>query len=149
MGQTRFSPEPIGAYKYASMFKLLAQDEVTWNLAYLSWDFEAKKGIPDAHFSVHCHRTLQFIFDTGELDLVGAISDKYKVRGLMTCPSPQAVRLIANLSRVKELPLYRAYGHSWLDTLLARSRLYREPVDAEFDFEVKSLAQALSVIEKC
>ena len=149
MGQTRYSSEPIDAYKFASMFRLLVEDEVTWNLAYLSWDFEAKKGIPDAHFSVHCHRTLQFIFDTGELDLVGAISDKYKVRGLMTCPSPQAVRRIANLSRVKELPLYRAYGHGWLDTLLARSRLYREPANAEFDFEVKSLALAFSVIQKC
>jgi hypothetical protein len=149
MTQTRYSSEPIGAYKHASMFKLLVEDEVTWNLAYLSWDFEAKKGIPDAHFSVHCHRTLQFVVETGEFDLIAAVPNKYKVRGLMSCLPPQAAYRIANLSRVEELPLFRAYGQTWLDTLHARSRLYRELHDVEFDFEIKSLVQALNVIERC
>lgn len=149
MAQTRYSSEPLEAYKHASMFKLLADDEVTWNLAYLSWDFESKRAIPDSHFSVNCHRTLQFVVETGELDLAGSIPNKFKVRGLMSCPAPQAVHRIANLSRVKELPLFRAYGQNWLDTLVARSRLYREPEDFEFDFEIKSLAQASNVIRKC
>jgi hypothetical protein len=149
MASIRYSPEPIGAYKIASMFKLLADDETAWNLAYLSWDFEATRGYPDAHFSVHCHRTLQFIVETGEFDLIAAVPNKYKVRGLMSCPPPQAAYRIANLSRMKELPLFRAYGQTWLDTLYARSRLYRELHDVEFDFEIKSLAQALNVIERC
>ena len=149
MAQTRYSREPLEAYKHASMFKLLADDEVTWNLAYLSWDFESRRATPDSHLSVNCHRTLQFVVETGELDLIGSIPNKFKVRGLMSCPAPQAVQRIANLSRVKELPLFRAYGQNWLDTLLARSRLYREPDDIEFDFEIKGLAQAISVIQKC
>ncbi len=149
MAHTRYSPEPVEAYKHASMFKFFAVDEATWNLAYLSWDFEAKRDMPDPHLSVHCLRTLQFVVETGEIDLTDSLPEKCKVRGLMSCPAPQAVHRLTNLSRVKELPLFRAYGQKWLDTMVARSRLYREPDDAEFDFEIKNVAQALDVIQTC
>lgn len=144
----RYSPAPIESYKSACMFKLLVDDEVAWNLAYLSWDFEANHGYPDAYFSTHCHRTLQFVISTGELDLASKVPNELKVRGLMSGPAPQVVLRIINLSRVRELPLFRAYGQNWLDTLIARSRLYREPYDAEFDFEIKSIAHALDVVQK-
>lgn len=143
----RYSPEPLAAYKHAAMFKFLVEDPQAWDLAYLSWPFESGM-LPDPHFGVNCRRTLQFVMGTGKLDIASQLPTSLTLRSLMKGPAPQAVKLILSLKRLKETPMYLAYGEPWAETLMKRSRLYREPYDAEYDFEVKSVANAAEVIAK-
>jgi len=127
---------------------MLAEDPLAWNLAWLSWDFEDGKRPPDAHLSVNVRRTLQTVISDGKPDLTGSLPDALKVRGLLKQPAPRAVRLILGLRRLHELPLFKAYGAAWLRTLEARSHLYREPHDKDYDFEIQVLTQAAEVIAK-
>lgn len=148
MTNTRYSPEPIGSYRFASLYKFLVEDPVAWDLAYLSWDFEAAKGPPDASFSTHVRRTLQFDLVSGRLDLTGGVHPLHTLRGLLRYPAPRAVKLISELPLCHELQLFRAYGPAWLRTLEVRSHLYREPHNKDYDFEINVLTQATEVIAK-
>lgn len=148
MTQTRFSPEPVHAYQAAGMFKLLLEDEAAWNLAYLSWDFDNPELRPDPNFSVNVRRTLQFVLATGQIDLTESVSRLEKVHGLINGIPPQVARRLTELKRVTELPLFKAYGQSWLDMVLCRSRLYREPHDETFDFEIESVKDSMGLLGK-
>lgn len=148
MTTTRYSPEPIGSYRFAPLYKFLTDDPVAWDLAYLSWDFEACKEPPDAQFSTVVRRTLQFVTASGRIDLANTQPPNLTVRGLMRHPAPRAVKLILDLHRLPELPLFQAYSTRWLDTFQTRSHLYREPHDKDFDFDVNVLTQATEVISK-
>lgn len=148
MTPTRYSPEPIGSYRFAPMFKFLVEDPVAWNLAYLSWDFEAAQKPPDANFSTHVRRTLQYSLATGRVDLTDETPPHRTVRGLLQHPPPRAVKLLTEHPLVRDMPLFRAYGPDWLRTLEARGRLYWEPYDKDYDFEINVLTQATEVIAK-
>lgn len=145
---TRYSPNPIDGYPRAAVFKMLREDAAAWDLAFLSWDFEDTSRTPDPHLSVNVRRTLQFVIKDGSLDLTGALPDSMKVRGLLRHPAPCAAKLIRELPRVKELPMFKAYGPAWLETLESRSHLYQEPYDKAYDFDVADLTQATEVIAK-
>lgn len=148
MTPTRYSPEPIGSYRFASLYKFLVEDPAAWDLAYLSWDFEAARKPPDANFSVSVRRTLQFDLVAGKLDLTGEAPPSHTIRGLLQHPPPRAVKLITEHPKLRELQLFKAYGTIWLETLLKRSHLYREPHNKDYDFEVHVLTQATEVIAK-
>lgn len=148
MTPTRYSPEPIESYRFATLFKFLVDDPIAWDLAYLSWDFEAGKDIPDPQFSTNVRRTLQFVTRSGVIDLANEAPPAATVRGLMRHTPPRSVKLILGLPRLVELPMFKAYGPPWAKTLQSRSRLYREPHDAGLDFEIKVLTQATEVIAK-
>ena len=147
MTHTRYSPEPIGSYRFAQMFSFLVEDPVAWNLAYLSWDFDTASGPPDTDFSVNVRRTLQYDLVARRLDLTGDGSHN-TVRELLKHPPPRAVKLLTELPQVRELHLFKAYGTIWLDTLRKRSHLYREPHNKDYDFEINVLTQATGVIDK-
>jgi len=148
MTPTRYSPEPIGSYRFAQLFRFLVEDPVAWDLAYLSWDFEAAEAPPDANFSTHVRRTLQYSLATGRLDLTGETPPSHTVRGMLRHPAPRAVKLLIEHRLVRELPLFQAYGPDWLRILEVRSHTYREPHDKDFDFEINVLTQAAEVIAK-
>lgn len=148
MTNTRYSPEPIGSYRFAPLFKFLLEDPVAWDLAYLSWDFEKAKTPPDANFSTHVRRTLQYDLVAGRLDLTGEAPESNTLRGMLRHPAPFVAKLICEFPKLHELQLFRAYGTTWLRTLELRSHLYREPHNKEYDFEVKVLTQATEVIAK-
>lgn len=145
---TRYSPEPITSYRFATVFKFLVEDPIAWDLAYLSWDFESAKKPPDAQFSVNVRRTLQFDLVEGRLDLTGEAPVGNTVRGLFRHPAPRAVKLITELPNLQDLYLFKAYGTAWLDSMQKRVRLYREPHDKNYDFEINLLTQATEVISK-
>lgn len=149
MSPIRYSPQPLTSYPSAKMFGLLAADELAWNLGYLSFDFESGKLPPDSHFSVNVHRTLMFVMDTGEIDLTGKKPKHKQIRGLMHGPAVQVAHRIATLARVKQLPLYLAYGAPWLALLHNRAQAWREPHDEDFDFAVPDCRQALELIRVC
>lgn len=83
----RYSLEPIDFYKFATLFRFLVEDPIAWDLAYLSWDFEAGKDIPDPQFSTCVRRTLQFITSSGRIDLTNEAALDLTVRGLMLNPA--------------------------------------------------------------
>lgn len=146
----RYSPNPIENYgaptSSSSVFK---NDQEAWNLAYLSWDFEKCRTWPDPNFSTHVRRTLQFVIATGALDLTADVNTDRKVRGFLCAPAPAAAYQITNMRRVKELPLYQAYGEKWLTRVNARARNYREPYDELFDFAIDDVSISLEVIRTC
>ena len=145
---TRYSPNPIDAYPRASGFAMLREDTAAWDLAWLSWDFEDTRRLPDTHLSVNIRRTLQFVVRDGSLDLTGALPDHLKVRGMLALPAPRAVKLLREMPNVRGTPMFKAYGTSWLDTLATRAHLYRAPYDKDYDFDVADLTQATEVIAK-
>ena len=145
----RYSPHPIDFYGTANQSRILQEDPAAWNLAYLSWDFDSPKVWPDPQFSTHVRRTLQFVVESGKLDLIDEVPASLTVRGFLMRPAPMAVRLLLRMSRVAELPLAKAYGATWIATIQERSHKYREPFDMLLDFPVGArLAQAAEVIRR-
>lgn len=150
MSCIRYSPNTIESYgaptSSSSFFK---DDQEAWNLAYLSWDFDKCKTWPDPHFSTHVRRTLQFVIATGALDLTADVNTGGKVRCFLRAPAPAAAYQITNMLRVKELPLYLAYGEAWLTRVNARARNYREPYDERFDYAIDDVSISFEVIRAC
>ncbi|EKD96925.1 MAG: hypothetical protein ACD_23C01183G0001 [uncultured bacterium] len=56
---------------------------------------------------------------------------------------------MTNMRRVKELPLYMAYGEEWLNRVCARARHYREPYDERFDYAIDDVSISFEVICAC
>lgn len=92
----------------------------TWNLAYLSYPYEALRDHPDPAFSVHVRRTAQTRLDGTGADLTGAEPLK-TVASMLGMPAPQFVFKIESHPILKALPLYVAYGETWLNTIRERS----------------------------
>lgn len=150
MSDIRYSPKPIEHYGTpTSTSTFLKPDPAAWNLAYLSWDFDKCKVWPDPHLSTHVHRTLQFVIATGAIDLAGSVDIGKKVRGFLLAPAPAAAYQISSMRRVKELPLYLAYGEEWLNRVNARARDWREPHDERFDFAIDDFSLSLELIRVC
>lgn len=150
MSCIRYSPVPIEEYGApTSSSGFLNDDQDAWNLAYLSWDFDKRKTWPDPLFSTHVRRTLQFVIASGALDLTNEANTSRTVRGFLRAPAPAAAYQMTRMRRVKELPLYLAYGEEWLNRVNARARNYREPHDARFDFAINDVSISLEAIRAC
>lgn len=136
---TRYSPRPVADYlkvyrvqnpgKPDSFIKtgpaasaLLGQDKESWNLAYLSHDYETSVEHPDPNFTTHVRRTIQFVVNTGEVDLAGLLEDRFCVRKFLREPPARAVKLIIGMSRLHETPMFKAYGQGWVTTMNQRAK---------------------------
>lgn len=144
----RYSPKDVEKYAGPSRSLILNADAQAWNLAYLSYDFEAHVYHPDPHFAVHVRRTLQFVLMTGELDLSGNVPMNLTVRGLLTRPAPYAARQILRMKRHRELALHQAYGSRWLVTLDERSHKFVAPYDPAYDAPVVNVDLALQALAR-
>lgn len=144
----RYSPHPIDFYSTANQSQILQNDPAAWNLAYLSWDFDSHKVWPDPQFSTQVRRSLQFVVESGKLDLIDEVPASLTVRGFLLRPAPMAVKMLLGMRRLAELPLSKAYGATWIATIQERSHNYREPHDAVLDFQVDAMKQALEVIRR-
>lgn len=147
----RYSLKPIDDYTRAmrggirvgpAQSSMLRTPE-TWNLAYLSFDFETGPLHPDPEFTINVRRTVQARLDGSGPDLSGTEDPTRLVQSLLRLPAPRFVYLIERHPVLKSLPMYVAYGQSWLDTMNTMSRrcLAEElPPDNVVDF---SQAKAL------
>lgn len=144
----RYSPEALERYPVASRSMLLAGDPLAWNLAWLSWDWENYPVHPDPAFTGHVHRTMQFVIEDGVIDVARLYPDNAKVGAFMTLPPPSAALKLLALELRESVPLYRAYGAVWLETVMARSHLYREPHDDSLDQQVIDTQQALTLLSR-
>jgi hypothetical protein len=157
----RYSPRPLAEYREDVSLQqigapdsaivvgpagsaLLRGDTEAWNLAYLSHDFDTQLMYPDPQFTTHVRRTTQFVISSGSLDLAEEVPDRAKVRSLLRLPPLAAARAIVALPRVKQLPLYQAYGQGWLDTLMRRASQRTSAGDPDND--VASVSDAATYL---
>lgn len=139
----RYSPKLADSYPSVKG-SLLSGDPEAWNLAWLSHDF-SKGPHFNPNFSTLIRRTVQFALKSGGIDLVDMVPTALKVRGLLRLPPAQAVKYIACMEHLTDTPMFAAYGTAWVDLMLERSRLYREP-DDHMDALVVDLSQAQAAI---
>ncbi len=147
IAEMRYSPHPPQAYGWGKG-GITQGDPEAWNLAWLSHDL-TKQPMPAPNFSTLIRRTLEFVLASGRIDLTDSYPASEKVRGFLQMPPAQAVQKILTMEHLIDTPMFAAYGSNWTDTLLERSRLYREPLDPVLDRTVPDLTQALAIIDHC
>lgn len=127
----RYSPKPLEDYVNEAgtvgpaLDKRLDRVEV-WNLAYLSFDYDKALLHPDPQFLTKVRRTCQFDVTTGAVDMTyGALSGTANLLSdKLQMPAPWFVNWLTKNKRVlTKLPLFEAYGQSWLSTIERRCRL--------------------------
>ena len=150
----RYSPKPIAAYTSSvegkpygpADSKFIGQDQAGWNLAFLSFNFDARCIHPDSQFTTLVRRSVVTRLDDGKLDMLGAAPDSELVRSLLlTLTAPQFVKKIQGSALLKYLPLYKAYGETWMKTIEQRSWLCATYED-DIDDTVGSLDAAQAVL---
>lgn len=131
-GTIRYSPKPVEAYvktykvqtigrpdEYIrvgpAVSRLLTDDNDTWNLAYLSHDYEDVLLHSDALFTTHVRRTVQTLLDGSGLDLAGQAPVNRCIRSFVRQPPEKAAYLLRNFAFVKQTPMYVHYGEAWLN----------------------------------
>lgn len=138
----RYSPKPIedynvvvpgGVHAGPGHSFMLRADEEAWNLAFLSHPYELKPEHPDPQFTTLVQRTVNVVLDTGEIDRIGRVPPHRKVRSTLWLPAPDFLQEIRTrlipakgkgmVQLVHRLPLYLAYGDSWFNVMLQRSKL--------------------------
>ena len=141
----RYSPRPREAYgqilhgfAFGPSASPLLDTVQAWNLAYLSYDFEANPDHPDVQFSTLVRRSTQVRLHDGTLGLADELKDLSG--SWLLLPAPRFVYLVQNFKFLSEIPLYQAYGQAWLDTIQARGRLcqasFGPPEPLDYDAEI-------------
>ena len=145
----RYSPRPIEDYGRVVGGKfigprtsLLLREEVErWNLAFLSFDYDARPVPQNPQFTSLVVKTVATRLDTGEIDYNA--SGPMLVRSLLKLPAPQFVKVIEVHSILAQLPLYKALGDAWLATIKERSWLCSTSDDGpELEADPRAVAEA-------
>lgn len=145
----RYSPRPIEDYGRTIGGKfigprtsVLLKDEVErWNLAFLSFDYDARPVPQNPQFTSLVVKTVATRLDTGELDYNA--DGPMMVRSLLKLPAPQFVKVIEVHSILAQLPLYKALGNAWLATIKERSWLCSTADDGvDPDADPRAVAEA-------
>lgn len=147
-----YSPRPksayrweIGGHPYGPATSTLLDTQAMWNLAYLSYDYDSQRDHPDPSFTTHVRRTTQTKLDGSGLDMVGS-GEKPTVAKMLAMPAPQFVMQIKAHPNLEQLPLFKAYGPVWLQTIEQRSWICR--VDDYEMPELTSVKQASDYLNK-
>lgn len=153
----RYSPRPIESYtsSYAgaefgpAKSALLGGDAEAWNLAFISYPYEDFEAPSDPHFTTHVRRTLQFVINTGKIDLASVAKSGDCVRHWLRMPAPQFLKRLGGMPRLTELPMFRAYGPRWIGTLENRVWLcHQEETPGGDPGDVSSAASLLERFRK-
>ncbi|MBT2325526.1 hypothetical protein J7E62_24640 [Variovorax paradoxus] len=147
----RYSPRPIEDYGRVIRGKfigprtslLIKEDAERWNLAFLSFDYDARPVPQNPQFTSLVVKTVATRLDTGAIDYNAR--GPLIVRSLLKLPAPQFVKVIEFHSILTQLPLYRALGNSWLTTIKERSYLCAT-AGSDVEDDVESLAMAQQVL---
>lgn len=147
----RYSPRPIETYqdsingaRYGPATSTLLDTQETWNLAYLSHDFEKVLIHKDPYFTTNVRRTTQTLLDGSGLDLTGSNPPSRLVASLLRAPAPRFVYLIQRHAVLRSLPMYTAYGEAWITTIEARAHICC--VDNWEPDNISDLTQASTVL---
>lgn len=123
----RYSPHPLEHYTEQVLSrrsgqmvtigigtaKLLKTDPLAWNLAWMSHDFDRRVTHYDPHFLQHVDRTARLV----------------ALRRWLSIPAPAFAYRVIRFHRaaMARVPLYKAYGDTWLDTLIMRGHQAQPP----------------------
>ena len=148
----RYSPRPIedygrtiqGKFVGPSTSHVLKDDAERWNLAFLSFDYDARPVPHDSQFTSLVLKTVATQLDTGLVDPTER--NPMMVRSLLKLPAPQFVKVIEFHSLLTQLPLYKALGNAWLTTIKERSWLCSAYVDEPGVDDVESVADAARLL---
>ena len=124
-----YAPKPIEAYtrtlggkRYGPEYSKLLDSPEAWNLAFLSHDYDKEFQHSDPQFTTLVRRTLQTRLDGRGLGI--GLDPTTLVGSLLNLPAPRFVYLLrCNPTLVGTLPLFAAYGESWLKTIELRERV--------------------------
>lgn len=129
-GIVRYSDRPLSAYvgkigtvEYGPATSSLLDTAQAWNLAFLSFDFDAHLHHPDPQFTTLVRRTLQTKLDGSGCDLIIGSPFQGAVGSWLALPAPRFSYLVKQHRVLVDLPLYQTYGHQWLKTIEERSRI--------------------------
>lgn len=124
----QYSRKPRAAYQrtagkvtFGPATSVLLNTPEAWNLAYLSFDFDAVLQHPDPHFSTHVRETCRAKLDGTPTGVVESVAASKMLASLLLLPAPRFVYLIKDHPVLPVLPLYCAYGKQWLTTIEQRS----------------------------
>jgi hypothetical protein len=122
----RYSPKPIESYHVghplAPMKSRLLTDPATWNLAYLSHDYEEQPAHHDPDFTTLVRKSSQMSLD-GSGWGVGHPRETLLASWLDLPPARFMYLLIRNERLLFSLPIYQAYNLEWLKNSMHRQRL--------------------------
>lgn len=120
-----------------------------WNLAFLSFDFDAALEHPDPNFTTHVRRSTQTRLDGSGLDICSPLADGLVLGCLLRLPAPRFVYLLRQSPALPHLPLYQAYGDAWLDLIEQRCRICQtEDDDASGADITTDLVEAQAILER-
>lgn len=150
----RYSPKPL--IEYQANYKgrpygpatssLLTASPEAWNLAYLSHDYDSLLQPADPYFTTNVRRTVQSRLDGSGPDLSGTVPPKQLVQGMLHLDAPRFVYLIQKRPHLRTLPMYLAYGESWVQTMEQRAR--KICVDATPVEPITDLQEAQTLLAK-
>ncbi len=138
----------IGKHAYGPATSTLLDSEATWNLAFLSHDFNKTIDHPDPNFTTHVRRTVQTKLDGSGLGI--GEDPATLVASLLVLPAPRFVYLIKKHKVLQSLPLSQVYGQEWLETIEKRSWLCEVESDLNVSHypDIQNLEQAQELIER-
>jgi len=134
----RYSAKPIeeygrvidGVYRGPSELPGLRSDLEGWNLAYLSFNFDAKPVCPFPEFGALVARTLRTDLTTGTSLPHGVpLPRQLSIRPFLRQPPREFVTTMLTHPIVRKLPLYKGFGEGWLRTIFERSWIGGEVAD--------------------
>lgn len=114
----RYSPLPRNQYGPFAASSLLTS-EAAWNLAWLSHDYEGRKG-PNAKFTTAVRSTLAVCTDTGDIDVLGLENPVLRLSNFMTFPPDIAIAAIHASPFFTKMPLHQLLGAKWKDIMISR-----------------------------
>jgi hypothetical protein len=148
----RYSPRPREEYRgvvrgsaYGPATSGLLDSTQSWNLAYISFDFEKRLHHADPYFTTNVKRTTQTLILSGGLDILEETPVTDRIAGWLLLPAPRFVKLIKGCNALKNLPMYLAYGDQWLETIEERAHVCQ--VDDWLPDNVIDFSQAHKAIE--
>ena len=149
----RYSRRPIHTYQctvgrvtFGPATSPFLNTPEAWNLAYLSFDFDVELQHPDPHYNCHVRETCRAKLDGTPTGAVETVRARQMLAHLLLLPAPRFVYLIKDHPVLPVLPLYRAYGQQWLETIERRS--WHCQTDRVHDAPIKDLAQAREVLAR-
>ena len=129
-----------GVFRGPSTLPYLARDLEAWNLAYLSFNFDAKPVCPFPEFGPLVARTMRTDLTTGLSHPPGVHLPRHlTLRPLLRQPPREFASSLLEHPAVRQLPLYRGFGEDWLRVVFERSWIGGEVADEGLEEEASAL----------
>ncbi len=120
-----YSPKPIEDFPWIAASRLVGNNPLAWNLAWISYDNMA---VPhkDPAFAVAVYHTANAFLATGRADLTAQLPDNASVRGKLRAPPPAFMHWLSHFEHATRLPMFEQYGPTWLMTVQRRCKSWTD-----------------------